>query len=79
MHKRLNIIVPQDLYELLRKKAFDEHTTMSKIINDVVRASIENNIPGGKVEGVTMNKPLRDKIKEKVFEKKPTKGDMTFT
>jgi hypothetical protein len=68
--KRINIILDDEFYELLRNEAFANRTSMAKIINNLLKRHYE--LP------VNSTKPFAQKIKEQII-KKDTKGDLPFT
>ena len=40
--KRMNITIPDDLYEKLRKYAFDKRTSMSAVIQELLKTLFED-------------------------------------
>jgi len=45
--KRMNVMMEIELYEYLRKLAFEQRTSMSKIINDLIRKHMNNGFSNG--------------------------------
>lgn len=42
MYKRFLITISESLYEIIRKKAFEEHVSMTKIIKEILEKELEN-------------------------------------
>ena len=38
----MNVVVEIELYEYLRKSAFEQRTSMSKLINNFIKGGMEN-------------------------------------